>query len=85
MNTTTFDTTIEHCESCGAHGRDLGSFESYTACCNELVCHGTTREWESRGRNARNISACCRAALEATIGRREADEFALRHIPRHGF
>lgn len=62
-------TNQDHCESCGTV--DLESLttgdQGYTACCNELVCHGDrTAVWawvdESTGSTG-NIESCCAARI----------------------
>lgn len=57
-----------HCESCGSTDhQDLeDGDQGYTACCNELVCHGgpTSRY----GTSERNVTACCWAKATDLFG-----------------
>lgn len=62
-------TTADHCELCGTV--DIESLttgdQGYTACCNELVCHGTTTSvwaWDDLANMTQGtIEACCSALI----------------------
>jgi len=53
--------TKTHCQNCGSHDYRDGE-DGYTACCNENVCYGDTRLWQT---NLGPIRACCAAVLDA--------------------
>jgi len=51
-----------HCESCGQENPHTHSTDSYTECCNELVCYGGYKSKFGFPNNF--VRACCWAKAE---------------------
>lgn len=74
MSATDTTTRKDHCECCGStEAEDLyNGDQGYTACCNELVCHGDTTVTYRETETGTTGTGCCAgsawADLETKLG-----------------